>query len=404
MRLVGGQRAAILVVAALMLAGCSDGRSPEKDADTPVSPSADRTDVAPLDEALGLLSREVSLVDFSSDRHSAARLGLFDDAATSAADLGVAYGEAVDDVDGTDLAAIGTLADAVEDMTEGGAAFSQIDVRWSMRAKTGDGPTDDDGRSVQVFRLTDGVDMDEVLADLEDAGFAATSASGWEHLHLDGQLSDSVDVLDGNTIDGRYPQDFFPDVSVHRAAHLVALGDTEVLLTDGSSGETLKALSPFLPAATADVERFALTSYGYMQCYAPVDKTTNFRATLEKVAAWSRRFGIEDLGVPGVTSLAWIPGEDVVHRSFFIDEPSAERALVARKRLYSGAAQETEAALGVLMPAQGNDSPYEPGWRMSREGNVVTVLHNATSPADAVYTYGLHGLGFDTCGAKGMFS
>ena len=141
-----------------------------------------------------------------------------------------------------------------------------------------------------------------------------------------------------------------------------------------------------------------------MRCYAPVDKTTDFRATPEKIGTWSRRFGIEDLGVPALTTLTWVPGEDVEHRSFFADEATARRALTARKRLYSGAAEETEAALGVLMPANGNDSPYEPGWQISREANVVTVLHNATDPAEAVHTYGLHGLGFDTCGAAGMFS
>lgn len=406
MRHVGGHRAsASLLVAALTLAGCSDaGTSDERDAARPVPVSADTTDLAPIEEALGLLPRDVAVIEFTSDRRSAERLGLIDDAATSGADLGSSYADREAEVDSADLAAIGSLSEWVEEMTEGGAAFSQVDVRWSMSATTGDGPASDDHRYVQAFRIVDGVDMDDVVGDLEDAGFARTSDGGWERFHLDGQLSDNVDVLDGNTIDGRYPEDFFPDVAVHPDAHLVALGDVEVLVPDGSSGEVLATLDPLLPATRDEVEHVALTSYQYLRCYAAVDKATNNRTTPDKLAAWSERFGIEDLGVPALTMLVWTPGEDLVHRSFFKDEATAQGALAGRRRLYAGPGRTTEDALGVLMPGDGNESPYEPGWRMSREGNVVTVLHNATDPADAVDTYGLHGLGFDACGAPGMFS
>lgn len=369
MRLVGGHRAsATLLVVALTLAGCSDADlSDDKGATPPIPVSADTTDVPPIEEALALLPRDVGVVEFSSDRRSADRLGLIDDGATTAADLGSSYADREAGVDRSDLAATGSLSDWVEEMTEGGA-------------------------------------MADVVSDLEDAGFARSSDGGWERFHLDGQLSDSVDVLDGNTIDGRFPEDFFPDVSVHLDAHLIALGDVGALVPDGSSDEVLGPLEPFLPAAKDEVEHLALTSYQYMKCYAAVDKATNYRTTPAKLAAWSERFGIEDLGVPALTMLVWTPGSDVVHRSFFKDEPTARQALLGRTRLYGGAAQRSEAALGVLMPADGNESPYEPGWRMSREGNVVTVLHNATNPSDAVHTYSLHGLGFDACGAPGMFS
>lgn len=409
MRHVGGQRrSALLAVAALVLVGCSDARSSDPDdPDDPtkqVSVSEDSTDVSPVEEALGLLPPDVGLVDFSSDRHSAERLGLIDDDAATLTDLGTSYADRVDAVDQSDLAAIGALADAVEEMTEGGATFSQVDVRWTMLATTDHDPLDDDARSVQAFRLVDGIDMTDVVADLEDAGFERTTDDGWEKFHLDGQLSEEVDVLDGNTIDGRFPELFFPDVAVHPDAHLVALGDTEVLVPDGSSRETVEALRTLLPTAPEEVERFALTPYSYMRCYEPVSVTTDNRATPRAIAAWSRQFGIEELGVPGATMLTWVPGEEVVHRSLFADEAAAQRALEGRKRLYGGAAVESEEPLGVLMPADGNESPYEAGWQMSREGRIVTVLHNATNPDDAIYTYSRHGLGFDTCGAPGMFS
>ena len=404
MRFVGGHRAsAAVLVAALTLAGCSDSQESGDASRTPAPVSEDSTDVSPLEEALGLLPRDVGLVDFSSDRHSADRLGLLDEGAPTVAERGTSYADQVDAVDPSDLAAIGPLAEWVEEMTEGGATFSQVDVRWSMRAAVGDGNTDDDARSVQAFRLVDGIDMADVVADLDDAGFERSSTDGWEMFHLEGQLSESVDVLDGNTVDGRFPETFFPDVAVHPGTHLVALGDVDVLVTDGSGG-ALEELDPVLPSATDDVERFAVTAAAYLQCYAAVDKATNYRTTPARLAAWSERFGIEELGLPGATLLLWTPGEDVVHRSFFADEAAARSALEARKRIYAGAALESEEPLGVLMPADGNESPYEPGWQMAREGNVVTVLHNATNPDDAIYTYGLHGLGFDTCGAPGMFS
>ena len=394
----------MLAVAALMLVGCSDAGSSDEKSTKPVSVSEDSADVSPIEEALGLLPPDVGLVDFSSDRHSAERLGLIDEDATSATELGTSYADHAGEVDSSDLAAIGALADAVEEMTEGGATFSQVDVRWSMLAATDHDPLDEDAQSVQAFRLVDGVDMADVVADLEDAGFERTAEDGWERFHLDGQLSEQVDVLDGNTIDGRFPELFFPDVAVHPDAHLVALGDTEVLVPEGSTGETADAMRRFLPAAPEDVERFALTPYSYMRCYEPVSLTTDNRATPRAIAAWSRQYGIEELGVPGATMLVWVPGKEVVHHSLFADEEAAQRALEGRQRLYAGAALESEEPLGVLMPNEGNESPYEAGWQMSREGSIVTVLHNATNPDDAIYTYGRHGLGFDTCGAPGMFS
>ena len=67
----------------------------------------------------------------------------------------------------------------------------------------------------------------------------------------------------------------------------------------------------------------------------------------------------------------------------------------------SGAAEQTEEALGVLMPAEGNESPYDPGWTIATRANYVEVRHNRDRPASALETFFEHGLGFDTCGAPG---
>ena len=131
--------------------------------------------MTPLEEALGLLPRDVGLVDFSSDRQSAELdSGLLDEAAPRPSlELGTSYADAVAAVEETDLAAIGSLADAVEDMTEGGAAFSQVDVRWTMRAndRRRARPT----TTAAWSRCSDwstASTWPTVAADLEDAGFA----------------------------------------------------------------------------------------------------------------------------------------------------------------------------------------------------------------------------------------
>jgi len=402
MRIVGGRAATLVLVAAMTLAGCSGGGTTDDTSGSTVSPREDTTDTTSVEEALGMLPPDLGYLDFRSDRHSAERLGLFDDGATSYAELGTGYADRVSDVPDTDLAAVSSLAGAVGLMAEGDAAFSQLDVRWSMSAFTGAGFADSEGRSVEVFRLVDGVDMEDVVADLEDAGFDRNSQADWEAFHLDGTLSDHVDVAEGGEIAGRYPRDFFPDVSVHARAHLVAIGDVSVLAPSGSS-TTADLLLRVLPDDLAGLERVMLTPSRYLDCYRPVDKVTNNRATPEKIGAWAAKFGIEDLGVPSGSVLAWVPGEDLVHRSYFADAAAAQRALVARRRIYR-AAERSEEPLGVLMPADGNESPYEPGWTMTRQAVAIEVLHNRTNPAGAVETYLQHGLGFDACGAPGMFS
>lgn len=393
--------AATFVAVAVTLAGCSSDGSPEPKGQTQALPVDDTSDVAPVEEALGLLSRDIGLVDFRSDRHAAERLGLLADDATSLAGLGEAYAEGLADVPDSDLAAVSWLAAEVDQMTEGGSAFSQLDVRWSMVAAAGE-PLADDYASVEVFRLVDGTDMDAVVTDLEGAGFERSTEDGWAHLHLEGTLSDHVDVLEGGGIGGRYPTSFFPDVAVHPDSHLVAVGEVDVLDPSGSSG-VADALVPMLDENLADLELLAVTPAAHVRCWRPVDKLTSNRSTPGRIRAWAESHDIEDLGTPGATVLTWVPGEDVVHRSFFADADVAQQALVGRERIYAKARRSPE-PLGVLMPEDDNDSPYEPGWTMTRDDRVIEVRHNSTDPAAAVATYLERGIGFDTCGSPGDFS
>lgn len=402
MRAPGGRAAATFVVlAAATMAGCSTSDDSGDEERSAVAPRQDSGSVPPIEEALAILPREVGIIDFSSDRSSAERLGLFDGDATSYDELGASFADRKADVPADDVAAISALTGDVELMTEGDAAFSQLDVRWSMRVTTGISPTDDDTTFVEVFRLVDGVEMDDVVADLVDAGFDRSSDDGWEVLRLEGQLSDHVDVEEGLSLGGRYPDLFFPEVRVHPDSHLVALGDVSVL--DPGSTTDPTGLATVLEAeGLDDLERVGMTAAGFVRCSRPVDVTTNNRATPERVVAWQEKFDIGSLGVPGITVLAWAPGKDVVHRAFFTDEKTAARAFTARRLLYSGAGERTEEALGVLMPAPGNESPYDPGWTIETRANYIEVRHNKDRPGPAVETYFERGLGFDTCGAPGL--
>jgi hypothetical protein len=401
MRAPGGRAAAtVVVLAAMMMAGCSTGGSGDA-ARYVVAPAQDTGTVAPIEEALAILPREVALIDFSGDRLSADRLGLFDEDASSYADLGTTFADRRADVPADDVAATSSLAGDVAMMTEGGAAFSQLDVRWSMRATTGTGPTDDGTTFVEVFRLVDGVEMDDVVADLEDAGFDRSSDDGWEVLRLEGQLSDHVDVEEGLAIGGRYPDAFFPEVRVHPDAHLVALGDVSVL-DPGSTTDPTGLATALQADGLEDLERVGMTAAGFVRCSRPVDLSTDNRATPERIVAWQEKFDTTALGVPVVTVLSWAPGGDVVHRAFFTDENAAARAFTARKRIYAGAGERTADALGVLMPAQGNESPYDPGWTIETRANYIEVRHNQDRPGPAVQTYFERGLGFDACGAPGL--
>lgn len=395
MHALGGRgAAAFIVLAAATMTACS-GES-ESDEQAHVELRKDTSDVAPIEEAFSVLTADVGLVDFSSDRHSAVRLGLVDEDATSYAEMAAAFDARRGDVPATDLAAVSSLASDVELMADGGAAFSQLDVRWSMQVTTGTDPLDDDSTDAEVFRLVDGVDMDGVVADLEDAGFVRSSEGGWEVLDLEGMLSDHADPLDGLAIAGRYPDEFFPRVSVHPESHLVALGDVSDLDPSGggSTQELLAVLDAEEPAA---VEKVGITAAGFMNCFAPVDKVTGNRATVEKINRWVRTYDIAGVGAPGATVLQWVPGEDVVLRAYFQDEPAAQRALTARERLFDGPATVTDEAIGVLMPADGNDSPYDPGWTISTRANRIEVRHNKDRPASAVETHQARGLGFDVC-------
>ena len=164
-------------------------------------------------------------------------------------------------------------------------------------------------------------------------------------------------MFNAGLIADRFPSRFFPVVRIHAASHLVALGDVSGLDPAGTEDRT--GLATILEAdGLQDLEWVAMKTSDFFYCNAPVDRATSNRATPGRIAAWEDRFGISELGRPQFTVISRAPGEDVIHRSVFADTEAAESALAARERLYSGVALEDSFALGVLMPADGNESPY----------------------------------------------
>lgn len=391
-----------IVLAVLALPACSSATPEELAVPTPggttdrdsLGQAEEALALAPLEEALAVLPAGVGGVEFRSDTRSADRLGLLGSDATSVIERGAAYADRLRDVPPSDFAAASSLAPFVEEMTTGGAPFSQLDVEWSLLVQRGS--SREESTSTEIIRLSDEVDLTAAYADLASAGFEQRSEGAWEAFHLDGMAADHVDIFNASLIADRFPSRFFPVVRIHASSHLVALGDVSGLDPAGTDDKT--GLASMLEAdGLQDLEWVAMKTSAFFYCNAPVDRATSNRATPGRIAVWEERFGISELGRPQFTVISRAPGEDVIHRSVFTDTEAAESALAARERLYSGVALEDSFALGVLIPADDNESPYDPGWTMVRQSNVIEVRHNQGRPLSALQTYASGGVGFDTC-------
>ena len=230
-------------------------------------------------------------MEFRSDRRSADRLGLLGADATSVIERGAAYADRLGDVPPSDFAAASSLAHFVEEMTTGGAPFSQLDVEWSLLAQQGS--SREESTSTEIIRISDEVDLTAAYTDLASAGFEQRSEGAWEAFHLDGQLTDHADMFNAGLIADRFPSRFFPVVRIHAASHLVALGDVSGLDPAGTEDET--GLATILEAdGLQDLEWVAMKTSAFSYCNAPVDRATSNRATPGRIAAWEDRFGITD--------------------------------------------------------------------------------------------------------------
>ena len=187
-----------------------------------------------LDDALEVVPGDATQITFVDRAASAERLGV-DDLETGADDGELEdYYEALakDPVGGT------PLSQFVAPMQE--AAFSEFDVAWWVQAAAEDGPP------INVYKVED-VDLDELVGDLEDAGFASEESGGRTMLTVESP----TDVTDDTgLIDGRYPLEFGFGVLVDPDEDLVATGadldrvvdvleDDEDSLTDAGTFDDL---------------------------------------------------------------------------------------------------------------------------------------------------------------------
>ncbi|GAA5145257.1 hypothetical protein GCM10023340_14260 [Nocardioides marinquilinus] len=209
MRIPPALAALALTLAALV--GCSD------DGDgADVDPGGDH-----LAEAADVLPSDSTLVEFVDRAASAERAGV---GGTEVPVDDYVAALRSDDVAGSPLATTLVTAD------EAGVALDERGVEWSAAVTLGTGS----GRAATVVSVADDVDLDAMVAELEEAGLAREEADG--RTHLTGLASDLVDVSTG-TIAGGYPAGFY-DVTVDPDARLVVTGDdaSEVFRTvDGDT-------------------------------------------------------------------------------------------------------------------------------------------------------------------------
>lgn len=383
----GGRLVTGAAVLAIALSACQGSNAQEQAGYD--GPAADDPTTAALDEAFGHLSTKARNIQFWSDRHAIDRLGLVDPDARSAEQAATALMDNIAATTYDENPGMGNLTSWTETMASGGAAFSELDVRWTMVVSAEPFATTD---PVTVYRLVDGVDMAAVEADLLDAGFEHTDDGPWGRFALHGQLSEEVDMLGGGVIAGRYPKNFFPEVSVAADSHLVAVGDTDFVNVSGST--PTQALDALAPPDRDEIEYFDLSTED--TCWAPVDAATSNRATPDAIRAWHRKYDIESLGRPVASALSWQPGNPIALRQIFRDEAAARSAMANRQALFRGTATRDARPVGVFMPDHA-ESPYQQGWRMERAGNVLAVDYHARDLQAALDARSKHGLGFDVC-------
>ncbi len=179
-----------------------------------------------FDDALEVVPGDATSVTFVDRAANAKRLGIED----------------VDDIveNTEDDPAGGTpLVQWVQPMQD--AAFSELDVQWWVRSAASDGPP------VNVYKVED-VDLDELVKDLEDAGFDSEEKDGRTMLTA-GSPTELADPETG-LIDDAYPLEFGFGVLVDPDEDLVATGaeldrvvdvldDDEDSLTDAGTFDDL---------------------------------------------------------------------------------------------------------------------------------------------------------------------
>jgi hypothetical protein len=256
-----------------------------------------------LDDALEVVPGDATSVTFVARAANAERLGIED------ADVDEYLEKLRDDPFG------GTpLSRYLEPMKD--AAFNELDVQWWVNATTEDGP------HVNVYKVED-VDLDEVVGDLEDAGFESEEKDGRTMLTA-GSPTELTDPVTG-LIDGQYPPEFGFGVLVDPDEDLVATGaglDRVVdVLDDDEDSLTDAGTFDDLAEGVDDIE------FAYLAEDPPCGGR---RSTPEQI----EQAGVGELGTP--TALGFFvrgDGEDAASsgRLLFDDDDAAESDLDARK-------------------------------------------------------------------------
>ena len=292
---------------------------------------------SPLEEALEYAPAGSTVVEFVDRTAIVERLGVDDvDADSGEQDL-VRYVTAYDD------AAAGTRLLSWVSVMRSEASFSDLDVEWETTTEFAD-------TSAWAWKLSDDVDLDEVAADLEDAGYEQSDTS-----------ADDVAVLaapDGTRASnglngGRYPR-FLDRIALVPDEHLVVAGDglaevldvvlddAESLVDDGGFQELLEVIDP-----DDDVELAQLERDDAVCRVARVARPRGPAAAL-----------LEDLGTPADAALVVADDGPPTAVLRFADEDAAEADASARE---------------AYLAAVGRRSAFGPAYDVAAHGSTVRV-------------------------------
>lgn len=195
------RRLAAVAGLALVASGCSDDGTAEAPAPG-----------GPLVEALGSLPASTELVRFVDRAGAAERLGIAGLESLRSPAERTGYEEALADAEW----AFTELGGFAREMSTRGA-FSELDVVWEARGAL----PNEEGRldGWAVFRMEDGLDLDEV-AD-------AMVGSGWTEREVAGERQLVAPAPDRRTglVDGTYPYGLLHEVTFLPEHHLLVTGD-----------------------------------------------------------------------------------------------------------------------------------------------------------------------------------
>jgi len=304
---------ACFCVGALLAQACAaEVEEPETASARPIEPCSAGSC---LNEAMSLFPG-FEHIAFGDRGGAAQRLGLDELSPDEAVDT---YAADFDSIASSPLAAdLGKMA-------EGGAAFTELDVRWWMTLG---------GES--TYRMVDGLDLDAVANDLLDAGYTESEVNGHRRFAAHAEAVEATTGLVG----GRYPWPLLEDLTLLPQQHVIVSSSAPDQLTAAIDGDkpALGSYQGFAELLTVkgDPEYAEMVSgERYLDCHRPMSKIAHNRLTPDLAAELSAELGYDQLGAPTARVFEAVPSADGVETyavSVFEDARTARSDAKGREK------------------------------------------------------------------------